>query len=371
MERKALEQKLTGFFEELHMHPELSYEEYETTERIKRELAAAGIEILQIPLKTGVTAIVRGAKPGKTYGLRCDIDALPIEEETDLPYKSKTPGKMHACGHDGHMAMVLEIAKYAKESDYNVLLLFQPGEEKPGGAKPIIDTQFFKQFNIAAIYGTHIYPELEKGKVYTRPNEMMAGGCEFEILVKGKASHAAQPQNGINALTACVEILQKSLEQEEKAFDNNTFHLLHFGTFHSGQAFNIIADQAHVRGSIRYYDPKVFDQIVNIIEQNTNNAIKKYKVQVNFKVNHHYPPVLNNEELFHTLYKNNLVSKLDSPVLISEDFGYYRNVAPSIFFFLGTGDTIPLHSNKFTFDEDILKKGVELYRKLLTTKIPF
>lgn len=200
---------------------------------------------------------------------------------------------------------------------------------------------------------------------------MMAGGCEFELLVKGKASHAAQPQNGINALTACVEILQKSLEQEEKAFDNNTFHLLHFGTFHSGQAFNIIADQAHIRGSIRYYDPKVFDQIVNIIEQNTNNAIKKYKVQVNFKVNHHYPPVFNNEELFYTLYKNNLVNKLESPVLISEDFGYYRNVAPSIFFFLGTGDTIPLHSNKFTFDEDILKKGVELYRKLLTTKIPF
>ena len=113
------------------------------------------------------------------------------------------------------------------------------------------------------------------------------------------------------------------------------------------------------------------DQIVDIIEQNMNNATKKYKVQVNFKVNHHYPPVFNNEELFYALYKNNLVNKLESPVLISEDFGYYRNVAPSIFFFLGTGDTIPLHSNKFTFDEDILYKGVELYRKLLTTKIPF
>ena len=267
--------------------------------------------------------------------------------------------------------MVLALAKYAKESDYNVLLLFQPGEEKPGGAKPIIESKFFDKFNIAAIYGIHIYPELEKGKVYTRPHEMMAGGCEFELLVKGKASHAAQPQNGINALTACVEILQKSLEQEEKAFDDNTFHLLHFGTFHSGSAFNIIADQAHVRGSIRYYDPKVFDQIVNIIEQNMNNAIKKYKVQVNFKINHHYPPVFNNEELFYTIYKNNLVNKLESPVLISEDFGYYRNVAPSIFFFLGTGDTIPLHSNKFTFDEAILYKGVELYRKLLTTKNPF
>ena len=133
-----------------------------------------------------------------------------MEENTDLEFKS-TNGCMHACGHDGHMAMVLELAKYAKESDYNVLLLFQPGEEKPGGAKPIIESKFFDKFNIAAIYGTHIYPELEKGKVYTRPHEMMAGGCEFELLVKGKASHAAQPQNGINALTACVEILQLSL----------------------------------------------------------------------------------------------------------------------------------------------------------------
>ena len=233
-----------------------------------------------------------------------------------------------------HMAMVLELAKYAKESDYNVLLLFQPGEEKPGGAKPIIESKFFDKFNIAAIYGTHIYPELEKGKVYTRPHEMMAGGCEFELLVKGKASHAAQPQNGINAPNGLCRNSTKVFRTRRKSFRRQQqFHLLHFGTFHSGSAFNIIADQAHVRGSIRYYDPKVFDQIVNIIEQNMNNAIKKYKVQVNFKINHHYPPVFNNEELFYTIYKNNLVNKLESPVLISEDFGYYRNVAPSIFFF--------------------------------------
>lgn len=352
----------------LHQIPEIELTTQKTAQYIENVLDLYDCTI-DHPIQNSVTAYFNNQKE-KTIVFRSDMDALPMEENTDLEFKS-TNGCMHACGHDGHMAMVLELAKYAKESDYNVLLLFQPGEEKPGGAKPIIESKFFDKFNIAAIYGTHIYPELEKGKVYTRPNEMMAGGCEFELLVKGKASHAAQPQNGINALTACVEILQKSLEQEEKAFDNNTFHLLHFGTFHSGQASNIIADQAHVRGSIRYYDPRVFDQIVDIIEQNMNNAIKKYKVQVNFKVNHHYPPVFNNEELFYALYKNNLVNKLESPVLISEDFGYYRNVAPSIFFFLGTGDTIPLHSNKFTFDEDILYKGVELYRKLLTTKIPF
>ncbi len=214
------------------------------------------------------------------------------------------------------------------------IIVISPGEEKPGGAKPIIESKFFDKFNIAAIYGTHIYPELEKGKVYTRPHEMMAGGCEFELLVKGKASHA-DPTSKWNQCTngLCRNSTKVFRTRRKKAFDDNTFHLLHFGTFHSGSLLTSLLDQAHVRGSIRYYDPKVFDQIVNIIEQNMNNAIKKYKVQVNFKINHHYPPVFNNEELFYTIYKNNLVNKLESPVLISEDFGYYRNVAPSIFFF--------------------------------------
>ena len=157
MERKALEQKLTGFFEELHMHPELSYEEYETTERIKRELAAAGIEILQIPLKTGVTAIVRGAKPGKTYGLRCDIDALPIAEETDLPYKSKTPGKMHACGHDFHTAAVfgaaLLLQERKEELQGTVKILFQPAEESSHGAETVLETGVFS--DVTAIFGLH------------------------------------------------------------------------------------------------------------------------------------------------------------------------------------------------------------------------
>ena len=144
MERKALEQKLTGFFEELHMHPELSYEEYETTERIKRELAAAGIEILQIPLKTGVTAIVRGAKPGKTYGLRCDIDALPIAEETDLPYKSKTPGKMHACGHDFHTAAVFGAALLLQERKEEFMLEQLVECENRQRNLPMVRRQFLK-----------------------------------------------------------------------------------------------------------------------------------------------------------------------------------------------------------------------------------
>lgn len=350
----------------LHQIPEIELTTEKTAAYIENVLSLYDCKI-EHPIPNSVTAFFDNQKE-QTIVFRSDMDALPMNENTQLKFKS-TNGCMHACGHDGHMAMVLELAKYAKESDYNVLLLFQPGEEKPGGAKPIIETHFFDQFHIAAIYGTHIYPELPKGEVFTRAREMMAGGCEFELLVTGKASHAAQPQNGINALVACVEILQKSLEQEEKSFDNDTFHLLHFGTFHSGSAFNIIADQAHVRGSIRYYDPKVFDTICDIIEYHSNEVIKKYGVKVNFKINHHYPPVLNNENLFEILHEKKLVHKLEAPVLISEDFGYYRTVAPAIFFFLGTGEAIPLHSDKFTFDESILEQGVKLYRALLTTNV--
>lgn len=350
----------------LHQIPEVELTTEKTAAYIENILNIYNCKI-EHPIKNSVTAFFDNHKE-QTIVFRSDMDALPMQENTGLEFKS-TNGCMHACGHDGHMAMVLELAKYASQSIYNVLLLFQPGEEKPGGAKPIIETGFLNKFNIAAIYGTHIYPGLPKGEVFTRANEMMAGGCEFELHIEGKASHAAQPQNGINALTACVEILQKSLEQEEKSFDSDTFHLLHFGTFHSGSAFNIIADQAHVRGSIRYYDSKVFDKICDIIEYQSDQVIKKFGVKVNFKINHHYPPVLNDEELFHILFKNNLVKHLESPVLISEDFGYYRNVSKSIFFFLGTGENIPLHSDKFTFDESILEKGVQLYRSLLQTTI--
>ena len=185
MERKALEQKLTGFFEELHMHPELSYEEYETTERIKRELAAAGIEILQIPLKTGVTAIVRGAKPGKTYGLRCDIDALPIEEETDLPYKSKTPGKMHACGHDVHTSILLGAVRvlehYRNQIAGSILFFFQPSEETLQGGKLFAESPKIDFHTIDGVAALHVTPDLCAGKIGVRYGAILGSSDELTI----------------------------------------------------------------------------------------------------------------------------------------------------------------------------------------------
>ena len=187
MEQKALEQKLTVFFEELHMHPELSYEEYETTERIKRELTAAGVEILQTPLKTGVVAVIRGKKTGKTYGLRCDIDALPITEETDLPYKSKTPGKMHACGHDFHTAAVLGAAlllqERKEELQGTVKILFQPAEESSHGAETVLATGILS--DVEAIFGLHTAAYLPVGTLGIRAGSVMAAVDRFEWNITG------------------------------------------------------------------------------------------------------------------------------------------------------------------------------------------
>lgn len=253
MERKALEQKLTGFFEELHMHPELSYEEYETTERIKRELAAAGIEILQIPLKTGVTAIVRGAKPGKTYGLRCDIDALPIEEETDLPYKSKTPGKMHACGHDFHTAAVfgaaLLLQERKEELQGTVKILFQPAEESSHGAETVLETGVLS--DVTAIFGLHTAAYLPVGTLGIRAGSVMAAVDRFELNITGTGCHGGHPNEGVDTILVAASVIQAF--QSIVGRNLNPFHtgVVSVTRINGGNTWNVIPDKVELEGTVR------------------------------------------------------------------------------------------------------------------------
>ena len=253
MERKALEQKLTGFFEELHMHPELSYEEYETTERIKRELAAAGIEILQIPLKTGVTAIVRGAKPGKTYGLRCDIDALPIAEETDLPYKSKTPGKMHACGHDFHTAAVfgaaLLLQERKEELQGTVKILFQPAEESSHGAETVLETGVFS--DVTAIFGLHTAAYLPVGTLGIRAGSVMAAVDRFELNITGTGCHGGHPDEGVDTILVAASVIQAF--QSIVGRNLNPFHtgVVSVTRINGGNTWNVIPDKVELEGTVR------------------------------------------------------------------------------------------------------------------------
>lgn len=371
MERKALEQKLTGFFEELHMHPELSYEEYETTERIKRELAAAGIEILQIPLKTGVTAIVRGAKPGKTYGLRCDIDALPIEEETDLPYKSKTPGKMHACGHDFHTAAVfgaaLLLQERKEELQGNVKILFQPAEESSHGAETVLETGVFS--DVTAIFGLHTAAYLPVGTLGIREGSVMAAVDRFELNITGTGCHGGHPDEGVDTILVAASVIQAF--QSIVGRNLNPFHtgVVSVTRINGGNTWNVIPDKVELEGTVRSMekDDRIF--IERRMREIAEHTAAAYGANAEL-LWYPGPPATVNEKAW-SAFAQKVAEESGFEVVPQrnstggEDFAFYLEKIPGCFINVGTGVGYPNHHPKFYADEAALTPAAEYLEKLL------
>lgn len=371
MERKALEQKLTSFFEELHMHPELSYEEYETTERIKRELAAAGIEILQIPLKTGVTAIVRGAKPGKTYGLRCDIDALPIEEETDLPYKSKTPGKMHACGHDFHTAAVfgaaLLLQERKEELQGTVKILFQPAEESSHGAETVLETGVFS--DVTAIFGLHTAAYLPVGTLGIRAGSVMAAVDRFELNITGTGCHGGHPDEGVDTILVAASVIQAF--QSIVGRNLNPFHtgVVSVTRINGGNTWNVIPDKVELEGTVRSMekDDRIF--IERRMREIAEHTAAAYGANAEL-LWYPGPPATVNEKAW-SAFAQKVAEESGFEVVPQrnstggEDFAFYLEKIPGCFINVGTGVGYPNHHPKFYADEAALTPAAEYLEKLL------
>ena len=371
MERKALEQKLTGFFEELHMHPELSYEEYETTERIKRELAAAGIEILQIPLKTGVTAIVRGAKPGKTYGLRCDIDALPIAEETDLPYKSKSPGKMHACGHDFHAAAVfgaaLLLQERKEELQGNVKILFQPAEESSHGAETVLETGVFS--DVTAIFGLHTAAYLPVGTLGIRAGSVMAAVDRFELNITGTGCHGGHPDEGVDTILVAASVIQAF--QSIVGRNLNPFHtgVVSVTRINGGNTWNVIPDKVELEGTVRSMekDDRIF--IEKRMREIAEHTAAAYGANAEL-LWYPGPPATVNEKAW-SAFAQKVAEESGFEVVPQrnstggEDFAFYLEKIPGCFINVGTGVGYPNHHPKFYADEAALTPAAEYLEKLL------
>lgn len=371
MERKALEQKLTSFFEELHMHPELSYEEYETTERIKRELAAAGIEILQIPLKTGVTAIVRGAKPGKTYGLRCDIDALPIEEETDLPYKSKTPGKMHACGHDFHTAAVfgaaLLLQERKEELQGTVKILFQPAEESSHGAETVLETGVLS--DVTAIFGLHTAAYLPVGTLGIRAGSVMAAVDRFELNITGTGCHGGHPDEGVDTILVAASVIQAF--QSIVGRNLNPFHtgVVSVTRINGGNTWNVIPDKVELEGTVRSMekDDRIF--IERRMREIAEHTAAAYGANAEL-LWYPGPPATVNEKAW-SAFAQKVAEESGFEVVPQrnstggEDFAFYLEKIPGCFINVGTGVGYPNHHPKFYADEAALTPAAEYLEKLL------
>ena len=358
----------------LHQIPETALEEFKTKEYLKNYLISIGLEPQEI-VETGLFVYIEGKDKENCIAFRSDIDALNIKEETGAEFESKHVGKMHACGHDGHMTTLLAFAKYLttiQPLDKSVLLIFQPAEESPGRAKDIVETGLLKKYNVKAIYGMHLFPELPEGTVASKEGPFFAQAALMTTTITGKSGHGAMPHKTIDPLMAFTKIVdgyQTIVSRNLSPFDPGVVTI---GKFCGGSAQNIIADTVNFWGTIRTFKEENTEFIIERIKEIHRGVELSYRVKIDEKIDIVYPPVINDKELYKkfvdTMKDMNYVEH--EALTISEDFAYYQKEVPWVFMLLGTrseekGFIHPLHSCHFNFDEKVLLKGVEAFARIL------
>jgi len=351
---------------DLHQIPELGFEEYKTQSYILA--ATAKLDCTVQTVDTGVILYFNN-NARRTIAFRADMDGLQIQEETGLDFASTHPGKMHACGHDGHMAILLGLAHWLSENgktvDKNVVLVFQPSEERNAGANRVIDSGILQGLNVDAIFGLHLWPGMEKNSIWTRKNELMAKSSEVNIEIAGRAVHVANSAAGGDALHVASKLLVDAYSMAAQLPDD-VFRLLKFGEMQSGAVRNVIPDHAKICGTLRSYDPEVHQYLQNELAQIARSCDTECATTTTISYNHGYEALVNDSELV-AIVKNFIptIRELEKPVLQAEDFGLYRQICPTLFFFLGVGEVAPLHNEKFDFDMAVLEVGFDLFVEII------
>ena len=348
----------------LHRIPELELNLPETKAYLKNALSSLGCRVFS-PLGSALCAWFDfGAE--EAIAFRADMDALPIQEKTGADYASAHPGIMHACGHDGHMAILLELARRLDRKEklnHNVLLIFQPGEESPGGAKGICDTGVLETCRVKAVFGLHLWPGLEKGRMFSRRKELMARASEVTLDLYGKSSHIAKAAEGVDSLMAGAEFYTRAMEMERQ-IPPGVFRLLKFGKFHSGTARNALSAHTHLEGSLRAFQDDTFEAMAGSLREIAADVQKAYGCSVQLHMADGYPAVINDDGVFDAVCWCVPVAELEEPCMTAEDFAWYQKHVPGVFFFLGLGDTPALHGDTFDFDETYLTKGADFFEAL-------
>ena len=348
----------------LHRIPELGCDLPETLDYVKKSLSGLNCRVFS-PIEGALCAFFDfGAE--KALAFRADMDALPIQEVNETAYKSLHPGKMHACGHDGHTAMLLELARrlHRKQTNpWNVLLVFQPAEETIGGAKLICGTGVFAQYHVEAIFGLHLWPGLEAGAIFSRKNELMARASEINVDIYGKSAHIAKASEGVDAIAAGAEFYRRAMAMEA-ALPEHIFRLLKFGKFESGTVRNALSAHTHMEGSLRAFQDEIFEGMKEHLNTIGRELEAEYGCRVEIDINSGYPAVLNPGDLCDRVKRVVDFTELDTPFMTAEDFAFYQRKLPGMFLFLGTGDGPALHTCNFDFDESILEKGAAFFETL-------
>lgn len=358
----------------LHMYPETSLEEFETQKFLLNEIDKLNPDKVDKFANTGIRVVFYGKNPKQTIAFRADMDALNLTEETTHDFVSKNVGKMHACGHDGHMAILLTLGKMISENrddiEDNIVLLFQPAEEGTGGAKLMIDEGALLDPKVDKIFGLHLDPATPEGKIGTNYGYLMASTTEFNIDIKGLSAHGATPHLGIDTVVASADFISKIQTIVSRSIDPFEKCLITIGKIEAGESRNIIAENSHMEGTFRTYSDDVLNAINKRIEEVLDGVKRAYNVEGSYTIVAQYPSVNNEktttDEVISAVGMEDVI--MLKPRMIAEDYSFYQRSVPGTFFFLGIqkGEYIhPLHSNHFDFDEYSLLYGLEIYRRLL------
>lgn len=369
----------------IHAHPELSYEEVKTADLVAAKLTEWGIPVIRGLGITGVVGVIKNGSSQRAVGLRADMDALPIQESNTFEHHSKHDGKMHACGHDGHTTMLLGAAHYLSKHrnfDGTVYVIFQPAEEGGAGAKRMMDDGLFEQCPVEAVFGMHNWPGAKAGSMGVKVGPMMASSNEFEVIIKGKGAHAAQPHMGIDPIMVAVQIAQSWQTIISRNKNPLEPGVLSITQIHSGSGTNIIPDSASLIGTVRTFTIESLDLIENRMREIAEHTAAAFGTSIEFKFKRNYPPLINHEpetlfaiEVMQDVLGKDQVQTNVEPTMGSEDFAFMLQEKPGCYVFIGNGDgehrplghglgPCNLHNPSYDFNDSLLPIGATYWARL-------
>ena len=375
---------VTALRRDIHAHPELCFEEVRTSDLIAKSLTEWGIPVHRGMGKTGVVGIVKNGTSNRAVGLRADIDALPMTEHNHFPHRSQHHGKMHACGHDGHTAMLLAAAKHLsrhRNFDGTVYLVFQPAEEGGGGAHEMIKDGLFEKFPMEAIFGAHNWPGMAVGQFALKSGPVFASSNEFKIVIRGKGAHAALPHNGVDPVpVACqmVQAFQTIVTRNKKPIETAVISVT---MIHTGEATNVIPDSCEIQGTVRTFTTEVLDMVERRMQQIAEATCTAFEARCEFSFKRNYPPTVNHAK--ETAFARTLLGEVVGPENVqefeptmgAEDFSFFLQQLPGCYFLIGNGDgahregghglgPCMLHNPSYDFNDDLIPLGATAWVRL-------
>jgi amidohydrolase len=383
LEIRNLQPQLVEWRRRLHQKPELSFDENLTAQFVSQKLQEWGIEHQTNIAKTGIVATIDSGKPGRVLAIRADMDALPIQEENEVDYRSQHDGIMHACGHDGHTAIALGTACYLAKHKHSfsgqVKFIFQPAEEGPGGAKPMIEAGVLQNPDVDAIVGLHLWNNLPLGTVGVRSGALMAAVEVFDCTIFGKGGHGGMPHQTVDAIVVTAQIVSALQSIVARNIDPIDSAVVTIGKFHAGDTHNVIADTAQIAGTVRYFNPAYQGYFSKRIEQVIDGICQSYGASYKLDYCSLYPPVINDSTIAQ-LVRSVAESVVETPAGIipecqtmgGEDMSFFLQEVPGCYFFLGSANpdknlAYPHHHPRFDFDETALGMGVEMFVRCVET----